>query len=119
MGAIKRQVEEESKGELCREQDVAVEVLTEETDFGAVEEEMNDLEDSIGDTEVDLSEEQPTIVEQLKEIMVEERTGDEIIFKKVDKKVLKVQTYRVNEAIKYLESKSFIETYNLIRAASV
>ena len=89
MGAIKGQVEDESKGELCREQDVAVEVLTVETDLGAVEEEMNNLEDSIGDTEVDLSEEHPTIVEQLKEIMVEERIGDEIIFKKVDKKVFR------------------------------
>ena len=89
MGAIKRQVEDESKGELCRKQDVAVEVLTVETDLGAVEEEMNNLEDSIGDTEVDLSEEHPTIVEQLKEIMVEERIGDEIIFKKVDKKVFR------------------------------
>ena len=88
MGAIKRQVEDESKGELCREQDVVVEVLTVETDFGTVEEEMNNLEDSIRDTEVDLSEEHPTILEQLKEIMVEERTGDEIIFKKVDKKVI-------------------------------
>ena len=89
MGAIKRQVEDESKGELCREQDVAVEVLTVETDLGAVEEEMNNFEDSIGDTEVDLSEEHPPIVEQLKEIMVEERIGDEIIFKKVDKKVFR------------------------------
>ena len=40
--------------------------------------------------------------EQLKKIMVEGRTGDGIILKKVDKKVLKVQTDSVNEAIKYL-----------------
>ena len=32
------------------------------------------------------------------------------MFKKVDKKVLKVQTDRVNEAIKYLKSKSITET---------
>ena len=51
--------------------------------------------------------------------MVEGRTGDGIMIKKVDKKVLKVQTDRVNEAIKYLKSKSITETNKLIRTASV
>ena len=51
--------------------------------------------------------------------MAEGRTGDGIMFKKVDKKFLKVQQLRVNEAIKYLKSKSITETNNLIRAASV
>ena len=41
------------------------------------------------------------------------------MFKKVDKKVLKVQTDRVNETIKYLKSKSITETSSLIRAVSV
>ena len=41
--------------------------------------------------------------------MVEGRTGDDIMFKKVDKKVLNVQTDRVNKAIKYLKSKSITE----------
>ena len=59
------------------------------------------------------------IVEQLKEIMTEGRACDGIMFNKVDKKVLKVQTDRVNEAIKYLKSKSITETNNLIRAARV
>ena len=36
----------------------------------------------------------------------------------MDKKVLKVQTDKVNEAIKYLKSNSIIETNNFIRAAS-
>ena len=51
--------------------------------------------------------------------MVEGRIGNGIMFKKVDKKVLKVQTDRVNEAIMYLKSKSITEKNNLIRAASV
>ena len=51
--------------------------------------------------------------------MVEGRTGNVIMFKKVDKKVLKVQTDKVNEAIKYLKSKSIAKANNLIRAASV
>ena len=49
------------------------------------------------------------IVRQLKKIMVEGRTGDNIMFKKVEKKVLRVQGDRVNEAIKYLKSKSITQ----------
>ena len=51
--------------------------------------------------------------------MVEGRTGDGIMFKKVDKKVLKVQRDRVSEVNKYLNSKSITESNNLIRATSV
>ena len=50
---------------------------------------------------------------------MEERTGDGIMFKKEDKKDLNVQTDRVNEAIKYLKTKSITDTNYLIRAASV
>ena len=67
--AMKRQVEDEFQGELCREQDVTVEVETVETNVMTVEKEMNDVEYNVGDTEGDLSEEHRTIVEQLKEIM--------------------------------------------------
>ena len=66
-----------------------------------------------------MSEYHQAIVKQLKKIMVKGRTSDDIMFKKVDKKVLKVQTDRLNEAIKHLKSKSITETNNLIRAASV
>ena len=117
--AKKRQVEGESQGELCREQDVTVDAETVELDAGTVEEEINDAEDSIGDTEGDLSEKHQAIVEKLKKIVVGGRTGDGNMFKKVDKKVLKVPANRVTEAIKYLKSKSITETNNLIRAASV
>ena len=75
---------------------------------------------SIGVTEGDLSAEPQVIVEQLKKIMVEGRTGNDIMFKKVNKKVLNVQADRVNDfAIKYINSKSITETNNLIRAGSV
>ena len=84
--AIKRQVEDESRGELCREKGVTVDAETVETDAETVEEEINDAEDSISDTEGDLSEEHRANVEQLKKIMVKGRTGDG----KVDRKVLKV-----------------------------
>ena len=103
--AIKRQIEDESQDDLWEGQDVTVEAETVEINVGTGEEEINDAEDSIGDTEG--------------EIMREGRTCNGIMFKKVDKKVLKFQTDRVNEAIKYLKSKSITETNNLIRAASV
>ena len=48
--------------------------------------------------------------------MVEGRTNDGIMFKKIDKQV---QTDRVNETIKYFKTKSITETNNLIMAASV
>ena len=116
---IKRQVEDESQGKIRRRQDVAVEAETVETNVGTVEEEINGSEDSIGDTEEDVNEEQRTIVEQLNEIMEEDKTGDAIMIKKVNEKVLKFQTDRVNEVAKYLKSKSITWTKNLIRAASV
>ena len=102
MEAIKRQVQGESHDELCREQVVSVNAETVEIEGGAVEEEINDAKDSIGDTEGDINGGHQVIVEHLKKIMVKGRTGDGIMFKRVDKKVLKVQTNRVNEAVKYL-----------------
>ena len=51
--------------------------------------------------------------------MLEGKTSDGIMFKKVDKKTLKVQTDRVNDAIKYFKSKNITETNDLIKAASV
>ena len=96
-----------------------MDVKTLETGVGRVEAEINDAEDSVGDTEGNLSNEHQMIVEQLKKIVVEGRTSDDIMSKKVGKNVLKIQTYRVNEAIKYLKSKSIIETSNLIRAANL
>ena len=51
-------------------------------------------------TEKDLGKEQRAFVEPLNEKMVEGRTGKEFMFKKVQKKVLKVQTDRISEATK-------------------
>ena len=57
---------------------------TVERDVGTVEEEINNAGDSIGDTRGDLSEELLAIVEQLKKILVDGRTGNGIKIKKVD-----------------------------------
>ena len=47
------------------------------------------------------------------------KTSDGIMFKKVDKKTLKLQTDRVNEAIRYFKIKNITETNDLIKSASV
>ena len=51
--------------------------------------------------------------------MEEEKTGDGIMFKKVDEKVLKFQTDIVNKMTNSLKSNSITWTKNLIGAASV
>ena len=66
-----------------------------------VEEVNNDVTDRVGDTRHTLNDQHRKIVERLNEIMLEGKTSDGIMFKKVDKKTLKVQTDRVNEVIKY------------------
>ena len=50
-----------------------------------------------------MNEEHRANVEQMKEIMVERRTGNSIMFEKVDKKVLNVLADKVNKTIKYLK----------------
>ena len=45
MEVIKRQIENETQGELCREQGTTVDAETKETHVGTVEEEMIDAED--------------------------------------------------------------------------
>ena len=79
----------------------------------------NNVIDSVDHTTYNLNDEHRKIVEQLNEIMLEGKTSDGIMFKKVDKKTLKVQTDRVNDAIKYFKSKNITETNDLIKAASV
>ena len=117
--AIKRQVENESQSDIYREQ---IEIVTIEPVGNVddiVEEELGDVRDSLSSTVGCLDEDNRLIVKRLKEILAERKTCQGIIFKKVGRKLLKVQAERVNEALKYLESKSITETNNLIVAASV
>ena len=133
---IKRQVEDEFQGEFG--EDAATEVETVENEDTAENEDMvenkvesvaeeianveevnNNVIDSVDDTRHNLNDEHRKIVERLNEIMLEGKTSDGIMFKKVDKKTLKVQTDRVNDAIKYFKSKNITETNDLIKAASV
>ena len=79
----------------------------------------NNVIDSVNDTTHNLNDEHRSIVEPLNEIMLEGKTSDRTLFKKVYKKTLKAQTDGVNDVIKYLKSKSITETNDLIKAASV
>ena len=83
------------------------------------EEELVYVEDSLNDTEDNMHEETAVIVERLKNIIVEKKSCEGIIFKKVGRMILKAQVDRVNEAVKYLDSNSITETNSLTVAASV
>lgn len=68
---------------------------------------------------MEASEEIKGIVERLKEIMAKGKRGDGITFKKLDRKALKIQVDKVNEAMKYVKCRTITETNNLIVAGSV
>ena len=134
--AIKRQVEDEFQGEFGEDDPTEVETVENEDtaeneamienevesvaeEIVNVEEVNNNVTGSVDDTRHTLNDEHRKIVERLNEIMLEGKTSDGIMFKKVDKKTLKVQTDRVNEAIRYFQSKNITETNDLIKASSV
>ena len=133
---IKGQVEDEFQDEFG--EDVATEVETVENEDTAENEDMvenevesvveeivnveevnNNVIESVDDRRHNLNDEHRKIVERLNKIILEGKTSDGIIFKKVDKKTMKVQTDRVNDVIKYFKRKSITETNDLIKAASV
>ena len=84
-----------------------------------VEEVNNNVKDSFDETRHNLNDEHRNIVERLNQIILEGETSDSIMFKKVNKKALKVQTDRINDAIKYFKSKRITEMNELIKAVAV
>ena len=119
--AIKRQVEDEFQGEFG--EDAVTEVETVENEDTAenearvenesvaqetenVEEVNNNVIDSVDDTRHTLNDEHRKIVERLNnEIMLEGKISDGIMFKKVDKKTLKVQTEESMKRLSILKAK--------------
>ena len=70
-------------------------------------EELNDnVIDSVDNTTHNRNDDPWKIVERQNEKMLEGKTNDGIMFKKVDKKIWKAQTDRVNDAIKYLKAET-------------
>ena len=129
-GSNKRQVKDEFSGEFGEDAATEVETVehedTEENEVESVAEKIvnveevnNNVIDNVDDTRHNLNVEHRKNVERLNETMLKGKTSDGTMFKKVDKKTLKVQTDRANDAIKYFESKSITETNVLIKAASV
>ena len=84
-----------------------------------VEKVNNNVIDSVDDPRHNPNDEHRKIVERLNEIMLEGKTSDGIMFKKVDKKALKFQTDIVNDTINYFKRKNVTETNDLIKAPSV
>ena len=107
MEAIKRQVEDEFQGEFGEDDPTEVETVENEDtaeneamvenevesvaeEIVNVEEVNNNVTDRVDDTRHTLNDEHRKIVERLNEIILEGKTSDGIMFKKVDKKALKV-----------------------------
>ena len=73
----------------------------------------------MNETDQDISSEERTIIDQVREINVEGVGNNHgYSFKKVDKRRLEKETRKVNEAIKYVATKDITESNNLIKAAS-
>ena len=106
-------VENENKDMVENEGESVVEEILD------VEEVNNNVIESVDDARHNLNDEHRNIVERLNEVMLKGKTSNGIMFKKVDRKTLKVQTNSVNDAIKYFKSKSMTETNDLIKATSV
>ena len=66
----------------------------------------NNFIDSVDDTSHNLNDKHRKIVERLNEIMLEGKTSDGIMFKKVDKKTLKVQTDELMMRLSILKAKT-------------
>ena len=73
----------------------------------------------VGEHYDDISQENGNMVAELKQIILEGRTSDGIIFKKVNKRSLRAQTERVNSVMNFVKMKNITETNKLLNAASV
>ena len=66
----------------------------------------NNFIDSVDDTSHNLNDKHRKIVERLNEVMLEGKTSDDVMFKKVDKKTLKVQTDELMMRLSILKAKT-------------
>ena len=66
-----------------------------------------------------LDEEMHHIIDKLNDIITSNRNTDGISFKKIDVKILKQTTAKVNWVIELIETKNITQTNNLIKAAGV
>ena len=121
--AIKRQVEDEFQGEFGEDDPTEVETVENEDtaeneamvenevesiaeEIVNVEEVNNNVTDSVDDTRHTLNDEHRKIVERLNEIMLEGKTSDGIMFKKLDKKTLRFKQIELMRRLGILKAKT-------------
>ena len=130
---IKRKIDDEAQNEDSgQENGSQIEIVNEETlisldqdnyisnsnEEGQFSKLRNDIKDAEAN-EVEVDQDHRQIIQNLKEIMKEGKTTEGIMFKKVDKKMLRHATEKVNLAIKFIDTSKTAQTNDLIRAASV
>ena len=81
--------------------------------------ESNEIINKLAATVEAPDEEAQHIIAELNELLTSDRKADGISFKKVDTKILKRTTAKVNRVIELIETKNISQTNNLIKAASV
>ena len=121
---IRRKIEDESQLVSAMDEDNEDEV--------SMDLRLNDIEDEgdgqmneaievvdIEENDDEISQENKQIVDRLKQIILQGRTSDGILFKKVNKGSLRAQTERVNSVMKFVKTKNITETNKLINAESV
>ena len=121
---IRRKIEDESQLVSAMDEDNEDEVN--------MDLKLNDIEDEgdgqmneaievvdVEENDDEISQENKQVVDRLKQIILQGRTSDGILFKKVNKRSLRAQTERVNSVMKFVKTKNITETNKLINAASV
>ena len=120
---IGRKVQNESQVDVDM-MDVRVEQITNgesQDNRGGQENIRIDVEglDDEDENDVELSQKQKQIIDQLKQIIIERKTSDAILFKKVGKKSLRIQTERVNSAIRFVKTNKITGKNDIINATIV
>ena len=119
--AIRRKLVNQSEGELQEVNDIndGEDILSRLN----IEVEMNEVNEADISIEVgeaaEITPEEQLIIDEVKALMAQGETNNNIMFKIVDQKRLSEETLKVNGAIKHLVTVDITQTNNLIKAASL
>ena len=72
----------------------------------------------VNENDDEISQKNKQIVDRLKQIILDCKTSDGILLKKVNKRSPRAQTVRVNSVVKFVKTKNITDTNKLINAAS-
>ena len=118
---IKRKVDANALGN-GEESQIDEEVTHKDNDEAGNGEQRNEIDENDVETEeavIEASDEIKSIVERLRAIVAEGKRCDGIMFRKLDRKALKLHVDKVNKAMKYIKCRNTTDTNNLIIAGSV